>query len=586
MKALITPTSHVQDPPGTLAAFASRESHTSRAQRATPTGLPARTTDPLGRLDLLLIATGFLFSLLVALVFGYRRIFWEDEMLGWMLLRDPSWHHMVTAWRLGADGGGFAFYLTGRAWLSLFGPGEIAFRMYSAACFGLAFAVVWVIARRYYSLRVVAFSLFNVFFFSPPLVLHMAEGRFYGLLTLSVALAIAVAIYLVDHPGTLTGLAALATFAAHALVTTSHLLGVVYSCFLLAAQLAIDRKAGRTRPLVYLAGMASWLLLLPERTAIAASARVGKPFFWTTPPTFRRFVGVYSAFSAEIACVLFVLALLLVLTTLRERQNRARTLRIAYQARWPVWIVTLALLLVPLAFLVECAFGPSLFINRYLIPVSIAQVFLTAEAISLIDWRSPRLQRLRQRIARPRAALIGWCAFATALLLWDFAHLRRFTLGQPDYTASLTALLPPGVPVICEDAWTFTEVIGRQHASPVQYVYMLDWPQSLDPSAPRLEVTQFHLMENWRDAGYFSGSIVDRDAFLRTHNLFFVVHASAKEDPNGTPVIGNPLSARFARTPGYQVRPYAHLERSDVTDNIFLVCRGTCPADAPFHAAP
>ena len=46
-------------------------------------------------IDLLGMVAGFVFCLLVSLALGHKRIFWEDEMLGWMLLRDPSFHHMV-----------------------------------------------------------------------------------------------------------------------------------------------------------------------------------------------------------------------------------------------------------------------------------------------------------------------------------------------------------------------------------------------------------------------------------------------------------------------------------------------------------
>lgn len=104
--------------------------------------------------------------------------------------------------------------------------------------------------------------------------------------------------------------------------------------------------------------------------------------------------------------------------------------------------------------------------------------------------------------------------FAAFLLLWVFAHVRMFVIPPKNYTDELTALLPKGIPVICEDAWTFSELIGRQHGSGVRYTYMLDWPQSVSRKAPLLEVTQYHLMENWRKVGYFGGSIVDRDTFF------------------------------------------------------------------------
>ena len=224
-------------------------------------------------------------------------------MLGWMLLRDPTWRHMIFAYKQGADGGGFSFYLLGRAWLGVFGPSPLAFRLFSATCFGLAFVVTWATLRRFYGVGVTAFASFNTWFFSPPFVAHMAEGRFYGLLVLGVALAArltaiwggrslpsqgAVSGSAGQLPesgtGRRTSLVYLSMFAAHGLLVTSHLLGVVFSAFLIAVMVVLDRLARRPKPWLYAAGVASWLLLLPERANIVASERVGKPWFWTKAP--------------------------------------------------------------------------------------------------------------------------------------------------------------------------------------------------------------------------------------------------------------------------------------------------------------
>ena len=80
--------------------------------------------------------------------FSFGRIFWEDEVLGWMLIHDPSWSHFVASWKAGADGGGFSFYVIGRAWFRLFGASDLSFRLISAVSFGCGFCVAWRAARR------------------------------------------------------------------------------------------------------------------------------------------------------------------------------------------------------------------------------------------------------------------------------------------------------------------------------------------------------------------------------------------------------------------------------------------------------
>jgi hypothetical protein len=53
----------------------------------------------LGPWDFAGTLTGFILTILTTCVLSHGRIFWEDELLGWALLQDPSWHHMLRAWK-------------------------------------------------------------------------------------------------------------------------------------------------------------------------------------------------------------------------------------------------------------------------------------------------------------------------------------------------------------------------------------------------------------------------------------------------------------------------------------------------------
>ena len=528
----------------------------------------------LTRWDFAIMVAGFLFTLTITCVLSRGRIFWEDEMLGWMLLRDPSWRHMLFAYNQGADGGGFLFYLLGRGWLHVFGPSELAFRLFSSTCFGLAFAATWAAARRFYSIGLVAFALFNTWFFSPPFVAHMAEGRFYGLLVLGVSLAVWLALVLADVRRPTPSRLYAAMFLVHALLTTSHLLGVVFSAFLIAATAVLDALEHRPRPWLYFAGAASWLLLLPEHANIAASARVGKPHFWTKAPRLVDIVSVYTGSSKEIALVLALLLCLAIFALLRSRPGWAHALRQAWARRRPVYAVLAAMFLLGVAFLVEGLVGTWLFNDRYLLPMTVAVAYLTAELAQIVvDNLSPALLRVATApVLRGAAGL----AFVAAMLFWDFKHVAAFSPSPQDYTAALTAKLPRGIPVVCEDAFSFMELLGRQHSSGVRYVYLLDWKQSVSPFAPALEVTQFHLIENWRKVGYFSGSIEPVDKFLAENKDFLVLHAAPIVPTGLPPEIGNPLAERLRHDPAYEVRPYALFDHGVQRDTVWLVCRGAC----------
>ena len=497
---------------------------------------------------------GALLCLVISYVFGHRRIFWEDEMLGWMLLRDPSWHHMVQAWKMGADGGGFSFYLSGRLWLLLFGASEIAFRLYSAVCFAAAFVVTWMTGRHFYRRGVVAFALVNTWFFSPPIVTHMAEGRFYGLLMLGTALTLWWTIVLSQRQRRVPLWMYLSCFAFHGLLVTSHTLGVIYSAAMLLSLIAVDWYRGWSRPLIYVTASLTWLLLIPEREAIRASANVGRPHFWTLPPNLSRFLGSFTAYSAEVAATVLLLIAALLWNVYRGRRDWRVLLEAALEERRPVYVATALLFGIPVAIAAKSFTGTSLFINRYLMPVALAVFLLTAEILTLMDWEIPVFRGVRGFAGRHRG-LLTW-GYAALLSFWIFGHVSRVAIGQKNYTDELTRKLPKHIPVVCEDAWTFTELIGRQHASGVRYTYLLDWRQSISPSAPRLEVTQYHLMENWKKAGYFSGSIEDSRTFLKQQPHFFVLHfGEVARDEHG-PVIGNPWYERLRDSGSYTVTMY------------------------------
>ena len=549
--------------------------HVSDSQSFVGAAEPLRSSadrvPSLSRLDVAAMLGGFCFCLLISYMFGYKRIFWEDEMLGWMLLRDPSMHHMIDAWKLGADGGGFAFYPTCRAWFWLFGPSETSFRLYSATCFGLAFCVTWITARRFYTVAAAGLGVFGAWFLSPPLVTHLAEGRFYGLLMLATSCAVWFALVKSRNQTKPTVALCVLAFAINGFLTTTHVLGILYSATILAALLVLDFRSACRRPMLYLSIALSWLLLLPERAAILASIQVGKPYFWTTPPNLSRFLGSYCEFSAAVAVLIVSLILLIVLSRVGMGIRWHVFLQDAYAQRNQVLITALILFLLPLALTVQAHFGTSIFINRYLMPLTVPEALLLCELAFVVNWE--RLCRSMTKRYSRQVAIFGGVLYGMLLVAWIFGHLRHFLIESPDYTQRLTARLPKNVPVLCEDAWVFTELIGRQHDSGVRYTYLLDWPQSISPSAPRLEVTQYHLMENWKKAGYFSGSIEQRDKFLKENQRFLIVHWDVVPPPEG-PTIGNPLLAHFSSISGYQVARYDDATRNE--PQIWLVCRGTC----------
>ena len=527
------------------------------------------------RADYFCVPLGALLTLTLAAAMGHNRIFWEDELLGWMMLRDPSWQHMLLGWLRGVDGGGILFYITGRLWFHIFGPSVLSFRMYSATGFAVAFAAIWAAARRFYPPSVVAFAVLITWFGSPVLVQALCEGRFYGLLMASDALAVFLYFHLADQE-TLSLRHYLFVFTAHACLVTSHILGIFYSAFIVLAMVLLDLVKRRRRPRLYLAAMLPALLLIPCLPAIRASAAVGKPHFWSSQPPLTLFLVDYSGFSFKLG-ILLAASIALLFAAGRSR-GLWRSIADAFAARGPIYVYIAVIFLLPLLFLAAGVVGPALCIPRYLLPTTVGTIFLIAETMtlggSMLHWPMP---------ARYTAKVISWTLFLAMLLVYDFIYLPRYNAGlQKDYTAALTTQMPKGAPVVCEDAFAFTELVSLQHGSGVPYTFLLDWKNAVAPAAPRVEVTQYHLMENWKNHGFFSGSIRDREAFLRQTPEFYTISFTDLIQPNPFakplmvvryPGIGNPLHVELAATPAYKVSLNKVLPLGELNASVWRVCR-------------
>ena len=534
--------------------------------------------------DFAVIACGCALIFAICLLLGRGRMLWEDEMLGWVLLHDPSWRHMLTSWQAGADGGGLTFYVTGRLWFAIFGDSAVSFRLYSATAFAAAFAVLWVALRRYFHCIPLAVSMGAVWFIGPLLAVHICEGRFYGLFFLGSSLVFLAVTRAAADTRAFTSRTALLLFLANALLVTSHLLGIVYSAALLASLAVADLLAQprRFRPALYLSAASSWLLLLPGWRAIQATRNVTSPHFWTTRPTLHQLAGAYHAFSHHLTFALLLAFALLLLSWRAGLRALALVSRSGWHHRRSLYLPVLALALVPLCFALKSQWGTSIFVNRYLIPVTIVPLVFLAEML--------RLTRVRRLVPAVRAGLfsgspsVWFCGAALAALLllcWNVRFVSRQIPLHLDYSSDLLSALPPSnLPVVLEDAPTFFELVGNRPSSSPSVQYLLDWQRSLEPGAPRADVSQFHLLSGWRRAGYYASSIQDEAAFLRRNRQFVVVETrswGADSDP-----VRNTLLTSLSRMPDEQVELRGQVHTPRIDARIWLVCRQPSPAcDAP-----
>lgn len=477
------------------------------------------------RIDALVLTAAFICIFAYCYFVSRHRILWSDELFGWMLITDPSWNHMLAAWRGGADGGGILFYVLARAWLKLFGRTVLSFRMFSAAGCFLGFATVWLAARRFYRPILAAVSLFLVWFGSQTILSQMVQTRFYGLVlgtTGCCLLASVSTLSLRERSRRGRWAVLLGSSLSNLLLVGSHPFGLLYSAAILTGAAVSDFHARRRRYSYYLASTIPWTILAFSRDAMLNSANVGRPWFWTTRPTFYDLFRMFYPASAGYWPVLYGLTCLtfalLLFFALRSRPAIAPRLGILAPAA--------CLALLPLLVWLISQRGTSYFVERYLIGFSVGIALLLTEAFHQITTQplpipnlSPRQRRLLFTCLLSLMGLrVSWYAF------WHYPS--HMWVPPVDFTGKLAAQLPRNTPIVFERIDVFDIMLAQQRAPDLPMYSLLDWPQVTDPSTSRAAVSGYHQMENWRRFGYFSGSILPVNDFLEHTDRFIAVEAA------------------------------------------------------------
>ena len=458
-----------------------------------------------------------------------------DEILTWKEVSDPSLLHLYYAIQHGADGGMPLFYTTAWVWAKAFGTGVLTLRMYSCISLCGALVITWRTIRRLYGMWATGFGILAMWGASGLLLDQNVEARFYGLYMLLVALAVNVYARLVTEPAHRSLL--LLTTLCQAGLVLSHVLGILYGALILLALIVFDATKHRFRFNVYSCHVAGWLALLVWVPAVRASMAVGKPHSWIKMPSVRDLLTGYlfqslspwlshlrdPAHSGIFMVVRCTTALVVVVPLvsvffldgpgslpLRQRMRPDPGSALLFAAY--------ALLLAPIILFALSHFITPVFVPRYFLPSGIGlAIVLTAFAERLgADTNSPRL-----------AARVAWVSIVVLLL--SLPVLSTLSLPPGDVDTSyldvrrLDNVVPPNATVAVDWANDFLKIMRYSHGPVGHYYFLLDWPTSL--KGPIGMVSQYHLMEAYRENGYYADNIRESQHFLCSHNDFLVLES-------------------------------------------------------------
>jgi hypothetical protein len=465
---------------------------------------------------------------------------WMDEIFTWKEVTDPSLWHLFWAIQHGADGGQPLFYATAWSWARLFGASVLSLRLYSCLSMCAAFLVTWICIRHVYGLWVTAFGVLTIWGASGLLLDQNAEGRFYGLYMLTVAIAVAIYLRLAAARVPTRPLLISNLLVQAALVLT-HVLGLVYSALILSALLLFDAMEHRFRIKVYLSYAAGWLALLVWFPAIRASMAAGKPHGWIPVPTINKLYDSYLfwAYLPWLSLVqrhssglvfqivrrganLWLLLPLAIVLILGLRKFSSVGHPTTSNQERALLLVAFALLSAPiLLFLTSFVVTPVL-VSRYVLPSAIGMAIVLSV---FANW-------LRLAIPLPSRATCRHAAIAIVIFLVGSPILSALIRG-PESTnwcfldiQRLRAMVPAGVPVVAGWQEDFVKLM-RYPRKPESSYFLLDWPAAL--AGPKSYVLDYHLMHSYRDAGYYSQNIQDSKSFLCSHVDFVVLDSNASD---------------------------------------------------------
>jgi hypothetical protein len=493
----------------------------------------------MSRAELLLLCCSVASLIISCVIWSSRKQAWMDEIFTWKEVSDRSLWHLYYAIQRGADGGQPVFYTTAWIWAKVFGTSVLSLRLYSSVCMCAALLVTWRCIRRVYGLWATAFGVLWMWGSAALLLDQNAEARFYGLFILAVAFAVDA--YLRLASGFIATRSLLVyNLCVQAGLVLTHVLGLFYSGLILLTLVVFDAINGRFRIKVYLSHAAGWLALLIWVPAIRASMAAGKPHGWIPIPTFSRFFDAYffwdylpwlSLVQRHVPELLFQIcrqgvraAILLPIAVVLFFEGRK--LLNAKQSFSPtqedaLLLVALALLSMPVVLFVVSHLLTPVFVPRYLLPCVIGvSIVLAAFATKLNSLVPSSLSAAQRAISIVVVMFLVTCPISSALL-------RGTAAGNPRFldVERLDKHVLPTTGVVVGWQQDFAKIMRYSRKSGTHYYFLLDWSAAL--AGPPAYVLDYHLMQSYRDSGYYSENIQDSHAFLCSHTDFLVLDAHA-----------------------------------------------------------
>ncbi|GET35667.1 glycosyltransferase family 39 protein [Microseira wollei] len=408
-----------------------------------------------------------------------KKYFWNDELLSYYLLTDPSLPHLMNAWGDTFNQSPPLYFILGWFWAKVFGNTDLSLRLFSSLAICVTLTLVWIVLRRTYNFWLASIATLSVFGFSDLILYHNVEVRMYGLFSAVCALGLLV-FDTINRQEKCSRKLLVTNSLIHGVIVVTHLYGLFYSGAILAAFIIRDRYFNLFRKNVYFSTISGWLfLLLLLPILINQSNNHAKWFSAIDVITFINYFVVSTKFSFFIFALL-LLSVLLYISQGSHQKTFATSERNSSNLVAEISLLILAgtFIAVPvLAWIITLTIKPMLN-DRYIIPtIAISWPILLAYLSSRLfaDFTSIKLSWNNLLINKQK---IFFLMLTIILIFHPIYHAKKLGYSSPKPGINDARYGYTELPIAMEAGHDF---LPRFYYSPKpsRYFHILDWETAL-----------------------------------------------------------------------------------------------------------
>ena len=511
-------------------------------------------------------------SLLISCaVVSSRKFFWNDELLSFYLLNDPSLPHMLVAWSDKFNQAPPLYFIIGWVWDKIFGSSfgsiELSLRLFSSVTITIAYIMIWTVLRRTYNFWPVTVGTTSIFCLSELVLYHNAELRMYGLFAAVCAFG-CLQYDSLNRKQEYTFTSLLINTLAHAAIVLTHLYGILYSTAVLASFLTYDKYIGTFRKRLYLSVLAGWMVLLPLAPLIINQSNNGAKWFYTY--SLSEAIDLLTPFPKFVWFILGLLTISALLSILKSTEKIISKPSFVSQldhGEISLLILSIFFLLVPLgAWIITVTVKP-LLNDRYILPTitvswSILLTYLISKMISAPEALSSRERnRERNRFSYSALRSIALMALTLTIILYPLHYAKKFPEYSQKPGANDLSYGYPELPIAMEAGHDF---LPRFYYSPKpsRYFHILDW-ENATQNVTSAYATGDYVHLNAISTHYSFIQSVQSSNFLEEHDQFLVLNEADQKW----------FEERVQNNPDYQIQELGTEQGANDLLTMFFVRR-------------